>query len=109
VLSRQSAARGDDILALARPFLYRRSKNNRVRVFAPLMVQDHTAGATGFKPQRRGGTFLISSISATSSTLQQLQRASGADFERHYVQHQLGRAGGPQQRSRGLSRRRLPS
>ena len=66
-----------------------KSQNNRVREFAQRMVQDHTAAGDRLKAAAQGQNVPNNLDQQHASALQQLQGASGPDFDRRYVQHQL--------------------
>jgi putative membrane protein len=66
-----------------------KSQNNRVREFAQRMVQDHTAAGDRLKAAAQAQNVRDNLDQQHASALQQLQGASGADFDRRYVQHQL--------------------
>ena len=66
-----------------------KSQNNRVREFAQRMVQDHTAAGDRLKAAAQGQNVPNNLDQQHASALQRMQGASGPDFDRRYVQHQL--------------------
>jgi putative membrane protein len=65
-----------------------KTQNDRIRNFAQRMVQDHTQAGDRMKAAAQGQTVPTSLDQEHAQMLQQLQQASGASFERSYVQMQ---------------------
>jgi len=65
-----------------------KSQDQKIRDFAQRMVQDHTKANEQLKSAAGNHTVPTSLDQEHSSMLQQLQQASGADFNRKYVQMQ---------------------
>ena len=67
-----------------------KSQNADIKTFAQMMIDDHTKAAAALKTAATAqGTTLPSAPDAdTAGKLQQLQGASGADFDKLYVQMQ---------------------
>src|SRR5947209_3949370 len=65
-----------------------KSQDQKIRDFAQRMVQDHTKANDQLKSAAGNHTVPTSLDQEHSSMLQQLQQASGADFNRKYVQMQ---------------------
>jgi predicted outer membrane protein/sporulation protein YlmC with PRC-barrel domain len=66
-----------------------KTQHNRIREFAEHMVQDHTAAGDKLKAAAQGQTVPASPDQEHTQMLQQLQQASGNDFNRSYVQMQF--------------------
>jgi predicted outer membrane protein len=66
-----------------------KSQNNRIREFAQKMVQDHTGAGDRLKAAAQGETVPTNLDQQHAGMLQQLQGATGPDFDRRYVQLQL--------------------
>jgi putative membrane protein len=62
---------------------------SQVRQFAQKMVQDHTGAGDRLKEAAQGQTVPTDLDQQHAQMLQQLQGASGPDFDRRYVQLQL--------------------
>jgi predicted outer membrane protein len=66
-----------------------KTQNGQVRQFAQKMVQDHTGAGDRLKAAAQGQTVPTDLDQQHAQMLQQLQGASGPDFDRRYVQLQL--------------------
>src|SRR5215210_6116902 len=65
------------------------SQNNQVRDFAQRMIQDHIKASDQLKAAAQGQTVPTTPDAEHAQMLQQLNGASGGDFDRRYVQLQL--------------------
>jgi len=66
-----------------------KTQDSRIREFAQHMVQDHTAASDRLKAAAQGQTVPTTLDQEHTQMLQQLQQASGNDFNRPYVQMQM--------------------
>jgi putative membrane protein len=66
-----------------------KTQNDQVRQFAQKMVQDHTGAGDRLKEAAQGQSVPTDLDQRHAQMLQQLQGASGPDFDRRYVQLQL--------------------
>lgn len=66
-----------------------KTQDSRIRDFAQHMVQDHTAASDKLKAAAQGQTIPTTLDQEHTQMLQQLQQASGNDFNRSYVQMQI--------------------
>lgn len=66
----------------------KQSKNKSVQSFAEMMIKDHTAATQKFKSLVKGETVPTTMVPKHAQMLQQLQSASGADFDRAYIMAQ---------------------
>jgi predicted outer membrane protein/sporulation protein YlmC with PRC-barrel domain len=66
-----------------------KTQDSRIREFAQHMVQDHTAASDKLKAAAQGQTVPTTLDQEHTQMLQQLQQASGNDFNSSYVQMQM--------------------
>src|SRR5215211_3343862 len=66
-----------------------KSQNNQVRDFAQKMIEDHTKASDQLKAAAQGQNVPTTPDPEHAQMLQQLNGASGGDFDRRYVQLQL--------------------